>query len=138
MELIKVVVYGASGRVGQEVVSAVCREPETVLVGAVDLKAPADSLPLPDGSGSVPFSTDLEAILKSCLPDVVVDFSAGGATMPAVRLCADRGVNIVIGATGHTDADIEEMKELAGAKKIGIMVAPNFALGAILMMHLPR
>ena len=138
MELIKVVVYGASGRVGQEVVSAVCREPETVLVGAVDIKVPADSLPLPDGSGSVPFSTDLEAVLKSCLPDVVVDFTAGGATMPAVRLCAQQGVNIVIGATGHTADDVKEMENLAKTKHIGVMLAPNFALGAVLMMHLAR
>ena len=138
MELIKVVVYGASGRVGQEVVRAVCREPETVLVGAVDLKAPADSLSLTDGSGSVPFSTDLDSILESCRPDVVVDFTAGGATMPAVRFCAERGVNIVIGATGHTDDDIKEMENLAEAKHIGIVLAPNFALGAVLMMHLAR
>jgi 4-hydroxy-tetrahydrodipicolinate reductase len=138
MELIKVVVYGASGRVGQEVVKAVCGEPETVLVGAVDLKAAADSLSLPDGSGSVPFSASLDAVLKSCLPDVVVDFTANGATMPAVRICAGRGVNMVIGATGHTADDVKEMENLAKTKNIGIVLAPNFALGAVLMMHLAK
>ena len=138
MEQIKVVVYGASGRVGQEVVKAVCREPETTLVGAVDLKVSADMLSLPDGSGSVPFSTDLGSILESCRPDVVVDFSAGGATMPAVRICAKRGVNMVIGATGHSADDISEMENLTKTKNIGIVLAPNFALGAVLMMHLAK
>ena len=138
MTQIKVVVYGASGRVGQEVVRAVCREVETVLVGAVDLKTSADSLSLPDGSGSVPFSTDFDAVINSCRPDVVVDFTAAGATMPAVRVCAERGVNMVIGATGHSADDIKEMERLAEAKNIGIMLAPNFALGAVLMMHLSK
>ena len=48
MEPIRVVVYGASGRVGQEVVKAVCHEPETQLVGAVELQVSEDYLPLPD------------------------------------------------------------------------------------------
>lgn len=138
MEQIKVVVYGASGRVGQEVVKAVCQEAETTLVGAVDLKPSATTLSLPDGSGEVPFSTDLESVLETCCPDVVVDFSAGGATMPAVRLCAERGVNTVIGATGHSAGDISEMESLVKSKNIGIVVAPNFALGAVLMMHLAK
>ncbi len=138
MAQIKVVVYGASGRVGQEVVKAVCQEPETALVGAVDIKAPADKLSLPDGSGAVPFSTDLASILESCRPEVVVDFSSGGATMPAVRTCAGRGVHMVIGATGYSAGDITEMENVTKTKKIGIVLAPNFALGAVLMMHLVK
>ena len=138
MEQIKVVVYGASGRVGQEVVKAVCRDPETDLVGAVDLQASAGTLSLPDGSGNVPFSTDMDSILESCRPDVVVDFTAAGATMPAVRNCAERGVNMVIGATGHSADDINEMENLTKTKNIGIVLAPNFALGAVLMMHLAK
>jgi 4-hydroxy-tetrahydrodipicolinate reductase len=138
MEQIKVVVYGASGRVGQEVIKAVCTDPETKLVGAVDIKASTTTLSLPDGSGSVPFSTDLDSILESCRPDVIVDFTAAGATMPAVRICAERGVNMVIGATGHSAGDIKEMETLTKSKNIGIMLAPNFALGAVLMMHLAK
>ena len=85
MSPIKVVVHGALGRVGQEVVKAVGNDPATVLVGAVDIKAVVDKLTLPDGSGSVPFSDDLDSILQTCRPDVIVDFTAAGATMPAVR-----------------------------------------------------
>ena len=138
MEQIKVVVYGASGRVGQEVVKAVTNDPATVLVGAVDIKAVVDKLTRPDGSGSVPFSDDLDGILQTCRPDVIVDFTAAGATMPAVRTCAQRGVHMVIGATGHSADDIKEMEQLTNEKNIGIMLAPNFALGAVLMMHLAK
>ncbi|HUT68388.1 MAG TPA: 4-hydroxy-tetrahydrodipicolinate reductase [Dehalococcoidales bacterium] len=138
MERIKVVVYGASGRVGQEVVKAVCQEPEMQLVGAVDVKVSGEQMALPDGSGSVPFSADLAAVIESCQPDVIVDFSIAKASMPAVRMAAGRGVNMVIGTTGFTAADFDEMKKLAEANEIGIVAAPNFALGAVLMIHLAK
>jgi len=138
MEPVKVVVYGASGRVGQEVVKAVCHEPEMQMVGAVDLKVSEDYLTLPDGSGTVPFSANLDSILSSCQPDVVVDFTIAKATMPAVRTAAEHGVNMIIGTTGLTADDIGEIERLAVARKIGVVVAPNFALGAVLMIHLAR
>lgn len=138
MEPIKVVVYGASGRVGQEVVKAVCREPETQLVGAVELQVSVEQLTLPDGSGTVPFSDSLGSILSNCQPDVVVDFTIAKATMTAVRTAAEHGVNMVIGTTGLTADDIDEIERLAVARKIGVVVAPNFALGAVLMMHLAK
>lgn len=138
MEQIKVVVYGASGRVGQEVVKAVCREEEMQLVGAVDINVPAEQLTLPDGSGQVPFSADLAAIIDSCRPDVIVDFSIARASLPAVRTASQRGVNMVIGTTGFTADDLDEMKKLAETNEVGIVVAPNFALGAVLMMHLAK
>jgi 4-hydroxy-tetrahydrodipicolinate reductase len=138
MEKIKVVVHGASGRVGQEVVKAVCQEPEMEMVGAVDLKVSGDSLALPDGAGQVPFATDINAIITACKPDVVVDFTIAKASMPAVRITAGRGVNMVIGTTGFSAAELTEMEKLAGANKIGIVIAPNFALGAVLMIHLAK
>ena len=138
MKSIKVAVQGASGRVGQELVKALCQEPETQLVGAVELQAAEDYLTLPDGSGKVPFSADLEHILTTCRPDVLVDFSTAKATMPAVRIAAKQGVNLVIGTTGLTTEDLGEIEQLANTHKVGVVVAPNFALGAVLMAHLAR
>jgi 4-hydroxy-tetrahydrodipicolinate reductase len=137
MEKIKVVVHGAAGRVGQEVVKAVGQEPEMKLVGAVDIKAPVPELLLPDG-GKVRFSTDLKTMLAQAKPDVVVDFTIAKASMPAVRTTAEQGVNLVIGTTGFAADELAEMEKLAKAKKIGIIVAPNFALGAVVMMHLAK
>ncbi|MGD1118949.1 MAG: 4-hydroxy-tetrahydrodipicolinate reductase [Dehalococcoidales bacterium] len=135
--LVGVVVHGAAGRVGQEVVRAVCQDPATRLVGAVDIKVSGTALVLPDG-GTVPFSTDLQSILKSCQPDVMVDFTTAKASMPAVRIAARLGVNLVIGTTGFSAPELEEMQKLAEANEIGIIAAPNFALGAVLMMHLAK
>jgi 4-hydroxy-tetrahydrodipicolinate reductase len=108
------------------------------LVGAVDVKVSGDYLNLPDGSGTVPFSASLPDILNSCQPDVMVDFTIAKATMSAVRTAAEHGVNMVIGTTGLTADDIGEIEKLAIAHKVGMVVAPNFALGAVLMMHLAK
>ena len=138
MKPVRVVVQGALGRVGRELLDALCREQETQVVGAVELQVSEDYLPLPDGSGTVPFSSNLDYILTSCQPDVLVDFTTAQATMPAVRIATKQGVNLVIGTTGLTADDISEMERLATANKIGVVIAPNFALGAVLMMHLSR
>jgi len=123
---------------GQVVVNALCHEPEMQVVGAVELQVTQDYLPLPDGSGTVPFSTDLDYILTSYQPDVLVDFTVAQATMPAVRIATKHGVNLVIGTTGLTADEISEIDRLATAHKVGAVVAPNFALGAILMIHLAK
>ncbi|GAH70386.1 unnamed protein product, partial [marine sediment metagenome] len=138
MKPIRVVVQGALGRVGREVINALCQEPETEVVGAVELQVSEDCLPLPDGSGTVPFSSNLDHILTSCQPDVLVDFTTAKATMPAVRTATKQGVNLVIGTTGLTADELSEMERLSKAHQVGIVVAPNFAVGAVLMMHLAK
>ena len=138
MRPVRVVVQGALGRMGREVVNAICRQDGMQVVGAVDLKATGDNLPLPDGSGSVPISSDLERIIIDCQPDVLVDFTIAQATMPAVRIAVSKGVNLVIGSTGLTKAEINDIDRLSQANQVGAVVAPNFALGAVLMMHLAK
>jgi len=138
MKQIRVVVNGALGRMGREVVKAVCNEPETQVVGAVELEVAEDSLPLPDSSGTVPFSSNLDYILTSCQPDVLVDFTIAQVTMPAVRIATKRGVNLVIGTSGLTADELSEVDRLAKAHQVGAVVAPNFALGAVLMIHLAK
>ena len=75
MEPIRVVVHGALGKLGREVVNGLCLDPEAQLVGAVDLKATGGHLSLPDESGTVPISADLRDILSKCQADVLADFT---------------------------------------------------------------
>lgn len=138
MKPIRVVVQGALGKVGRVVINALCHESEIQVVGAVELHVSQDYLSLPDGSGSVPLSSNLESILTSCQPDVLVDFTIAQATMPAVRIATKQGVNLVIGTTGLTTDELSEIARLALAHKVGAVVAPNFALGAVLMIHLAK
>ncbi len=138
MKPIRVVLQGASGRMGREIVNAVCRESEIQLVGAVELQVSEDYLTLPDNSGTVPFSSNLNYILTSCQPDVLVDFTTQKAIMPAVRAATERGIHLVIGTTGLSDDEFSEIGQLAQTHQVGAIVAPNFALGAILMIHLAK
>ena len=138
MKPIRIVVHGALGRMGREIVNALCRESEMQLVGAVELQVSEDYLTLPDNSGTVPFSSNLGYILTSCQPNVLVDFTVRKATMPAVRTATEQGINLVIGTTGLTADELDEIDQLAQAHQVGVIVAPNFALGAVLMIHLAK
>jgi 4-hydroxy-tetrahydrodipicolinate reductase len=137
MTPIKVVIHGASGRVGQVLISTLYRGPEVKLVGAVDIKTTGDKLILGDGS-TIPFSTDLEQILGATKPEVVVDFSLAKAVMPMVRTATKQRVNLVTGTTGIGAEEISEMARLAEVNQVCIIMASNFALGAVLMMHFAR
>jgi len=138
MKPIRVVVQGALGRVGQVIINALSRESDIQVVGAVELQAVEDHLSLPGNASPVPISSDLEHILTSCRPDVLVDFTVAQATMPAVRIATKHGVHLVIGTTGLTNDELGEIGQLARDNKVGAVVAPNFALGAVLMMHLAK
>jgi 4-hydroxy-tetrahydrodipicolinate reductase len=135
---IRVVVHGALGRVGKEVVNAACKDPDLQLVGAVDAKADGDVLPLPVGSGTIPLSRDLGSILTQTKPEVIVDFSVAEVSMAMVRLAAKQKVNLVIGTTGLSAENLDEIGRLAKDSGVGAVVASNFALGAVLMIHLAK
>jgi 4-hydroxy-tetrahydrodipicolinate reductase len=112
---IKVGVLGARGRVGSEVCRAVEAADDTELVAAVDAGDPLD--PLADA-------------------DVVVDFTHPDVVMDNLRWCLDHGLHCVVGTTGFDDARLAHLREaLAGAPGVGVLVAPNFSIGAVLMMR---
>ena len=138
MPVINVVVHGAIGRMGTEVVAALCREPDMKPVGAVDKRPQGDALALSDGSGSIPISTSLEEVLSATSPQVVVDFTNAEASIAAAPVVATHGANLVIGTTGFNEDDLNELDRIAREHDLGIIVAPNFALGAVLLMHLAK
>jgi 4-hydroxy-tetrahydrodipicolinate reductase len=135
---IRVLVHGALGRVGKEVVNATCKDPDLRLVGAVDAKANGNSLPLPVGSGTIPLSKDMGSILTQTEPMVIVDFSTAEASMAMARVAVKQKVNLVIGSTGFSSENLKEIDRLARANRVGAVVASNFALGAVLMIHLAK
>ena len=137
MNPIKVVIHGASGRVGQILISNLYQSPQIKLVGAVDIKTAGDKITLGDGS-AIPFSANLEQVLSETRPEVMVDFTLAHATMPAVRTALKHGVNLVIGTTGLTAENIAEIERLANENRLGVILASNFALGAVLMMYFSK
>jgi 4-hydroxy-tetrahydrodipicolinate reductase len=134
MEPIRVVVHGILGKMGQQVLATLCGETDMEPVGGADAFASGDTIALPDGSGTVPLSSSLEDALDDA--QVVVDFSSAAGATAVMRAAATRNVNIVIGSTGIQPEAIEEAGILAEGHGVGIIIAPNFAVGAVLMIHL--
>ena len=135
MAPIKVVIHGATGRMGTETVNALCREDDLALVGATCGRERGGSLSLPSG-GEVPLSTNLEEILAGTRPDVVVDFSNAAVCRESVAVAAAHSCNMVVGVSGLVDEDLQRLDALASDSGIGIIVAPNFALGAVVLKKL--
>ncbi len=109
----RVAVSGAAGRMGATVVNAVESADDLTLAGKAD---PA-------------LKTPLAAVLEDA--DVVVDFSVPDTALANVKECLAAGVHVVVGTTGF---DLDAAKEAAEASSANCFVAPNFAIGAVLMM----
>jgi len=133
--MIRVGVFGAGGRMGSTVCSAVAADPELELVGAVDpYHADLDLQQLGvDGSGvQVARSA---AALKAAGAEVAVDFTVAEAARANLEWCADNGVHAVVGTTGFSDADLAHFESRFAASGANCVIAPNFAIGAVLMMR---
>jgi 4-hydroxy-tetrahydrodipicolinate reductase len=138
MEPIRVVINGALGRMGQEITRAVVREPGLKAVGAVEKEVTQKYLPLTETVELIPYSSDLDSLLKSCNADVVVDFTSAEVSMAAARIAIKQKVNMVIGTSGLSEENLAEIGQLSQANKVGVVVAPNFSLGAALLIHLSK
>ncbi len=132
---IKVMISG-SGKMGREVLRAVAAEPGLEPVAVVDLFATEERIPLPDGAGEVPFGTSPAALIARTRPDVIVDFTNADWTPKLAREALDAGVRLVVGTTGLSEAFVTELGSECSRRGIGAVLAPNFAIGAVLMQHM--
>lgn len=133
----KVVISG-TGKMGRQVLEAVCAEPDLEPVGVIDRVRGEEYLSLPDGSGLVPYGTEPAALFARTRPDVVVDFTNAEYTPHVVREALEAGARLVIGTSGLSEAFLHELGRECRQRKLGAVVAANFALGAVLMAHLAR
>lgn len=135
-EQIRVAVLGACGKMGSEVVKAVTEAPDTVVVGACDVAFAGSKLSEVTNvpGADVIIDSDFQEMLAKSKPQVIVDF-AKPFVMENVRLAMKQGAVPIIGTTGQTTEELDEMEELAKSTGVGVIVAPNFAIGAILMMR---
>ena len=120
MSGLRVGVLGAAGRMGSEVVRAVEAAADLQLVAALDAGDGLDALP---ASGA----------------QVVVDFTTPDAVAGNVVYCVDHGIHAVVGTTGITEAGLEGIREaLTRTPRVGVVIAPNFSVGAVLLMRFAR
>jgi len=134
--VIDVCVSGAAGRMGRAVVSAVRAQGDMRVAASVD----------PALGAAEGVYADLGSALAAAAPDVLVDFTRPEAVFANARAALAAGVHAVIGTTGLTPEQVEELRALAEAGTANAVIAPNFAVGAVLMMrfaaeasrHMPR
>lgn len=140
---IPVVIAGAAGKMGREVVKAVAQADDMTLLGAIDHRADVvgEDAGILAGVGplEVPLTNDLQGMLvlasQEKQPAVLVDFTHPDAVYDNVRSAIAYGVRPVVGTTGLSPAQLQDLAEFAEKASIGCVVAPNFAIGMILLQQ---
>ena len=123
--MIRVGVVGAAGRMGATVCAAVAADSALQLVAAIDTTGDATAQ-------GVPINRELKALADAQV-DVVVDFTVAAAARVTLPWLALHGVHAVVGTTGFSDADLATFKQQF--TRSNCLIAPNFAIGAVLMMR---
>ena len=125
---IRVIIAGFKGKMGQAACQMVLADPALDLVAVID---PSDKV---DSWQGVPVYNDKETLI-GISADVWVDFTTPAVAYENTRFALEHGFAPVVGTTGFTSQEIEELKELSRSKGLGGLIAPNFALGAVLLMQ---
>lgn len=136
-EKIRVAVTGANGRMGREVIKMVLEDDSLELVAAIVRSGTGTDAG--EFAGKKPCGViaiaDLEQALVDSKPDVLVDFAVPSVVYANTVTAIRHGVRPIVGATGFTPHQIEELDGLCREADIGGLIAPNFSIGAILMMQ---
>ncbi|OKO95112.1 4-hydroxy-tetrahydrodipicolinate reductase [Geobacillus proteiniphilus] len=137
---IRIVIAGPRGRMGREAVALVQQTDHFELAAVIDRRYDGQNLAEIDGFSGVnaPIYTDAARCFAEVKPDVLIDLTTPEAGKRHTELALRYGVRPVVGTTGFTPEDIERLTELAEENNIGAIIAPNFAVGAVLMMKFAR
>ncbi len=135
--MIKALVTGAMGRMGNRIIQRIQEEEGIQVAGALEMPGhPDQGKDVGELSGvdkiDVPLSTDLSSIIKEA--DVVIDFTLPQVSLKTLRASTDAGVPMVIGTTGFSDREIEVIRSCS--EKTPHLLAPNMSLGVNLLLKL--
>lgn len=134
--MIKIVVAGFRGKMGSTATQMVLSQADFELVAVVDPLAQAETLAdYPEYPGlDIPVFTDKEGVLP-LQPDVWIDFTVPEFSVVHTRFALENGIRPVIGTTGFDEETVAELATIAKEAGVGGLIAPNFAIGAVLMME---
>lgn len=137
--MVKVLVSGANGRMGREVVQAVSKDPECEIVATVDIKSTWEDIGEILGLGkSVRMESDLTVAIQTHNPQVMVDFTHPKAVVGNIMTALKHGVIPVVGTTGISDADQQLIQKYCEEHDATCFICPNFSIGAVLMMQFAK
>jgi 4-hydroxy-tetrahydrodipicolinate reductase len=136
MDKISVVVSG-TGFMGREVLAAIAREDDLEPVGVVEKFSTEGAVSLASG-GAIPLSSDPAELIARTRPRVIIDFTNAQWTPEVARAALANGASMVIGTTGLSESFISEFAAGCKERQLGAFIAPNFAIGAVVMIHLAK
>lgn len=135
-DMIKIIVAGFKGKMGSTATKMVLDTPEFELVGVLDPHADESNLnELSEYTEDIPVFHRKEDVLAETPVDVWIDFTIPEVAYENTRFALENSIRPVVGTTGLDEEDVKELQRLADQKRIGGLIAPNFAIGAILMMQ---
>lgn len=140
---IPVVVNGAAGKMGLEVIKAVAQADDMVLLGAIDRNPHLQGQDIGELAGcgalEIPVLDDLQATLAMASQEkqqaVMVDFTHPDGVYENVRSAIAYGVKPVVGTTGLSAAQMQQLAEFADKASVGCLIIPNFSIGVVLMQQ---
>lgn len=136
-ERIRVLVTGCAGRMGQAVVKTVMAQADMELAGAVDSHEFAGrdvGVLAGAGESGILVDSDINSALQKFSPHVMVDFTRGWVSPGYILPCLDEKCACVVGTTGISEDDMERIREKQKKTGVPVFIAPNFSIGAVLMM----
>lgn len=138
---IRVAIAGARGKMGSEAVKTVMKKDGMELVAALDYKHVGESLAQLEmfpPNVDVPIFTNLSILIRETSPDVLIDLTNPHSVYEHTKEAMLHNVRPVVGTTGFTNEQLEELTQIAEENNVGCIIAPNFAIGAVLMMKFAK
>ncbi|MBD2386772.1 4-hydroxy-tetrahydrodipicolinate reductase [Cylindrospermum sp. FACHB-282] len=144
--LIPVIVNGAAGKMGREVIKAVAQAPDMTLLGAIDTTPEHQGKDAGELAGlseplEVPITNQLEPMLgyvageRQMAPGVIVDFTHPDAVYDNIRSAIAYGIRPVVGTTGLSPEQIQQLAAFADKASTGCLIIPNFSIGMVLLQQ---
>ncbi len=132
----RICMIGCLGKMGQVISRSLLSSQEFQLAAGVDVARTGDDLGqvLNAGHLGIPISNNLQTILAEAKIDIAIDFTTPQAVVGNVAQCLQESVPVLVGTTGISPEDTEKLAHLAEKTDTAVLIVPNFALGAILMM----
>jgi 4-hydroxy-tetrahydrodipicolinate reductase len=139
-KIIRIIVAGPRGKMGSETIRLIAETTHFKLVAAVDSKNDGKRVADLEGLPAIeaPVFDDFERCLAEVDADVLIDFTKPEVGKAHTELALKNGVRPVVGTSGFSEQSVDELSQLAEKTGTGAIIAPNFAVGAVLMMKFSR
>ncbi len=135
----KIAMFGICGNMGAAISRELVKENDLELVAGFDVKNIGEDIgEFLSGSKSGCRIYDSYPEIIKMAPDIIIDFTVAGSAKKTISWAIENNINIIVGTTGFSKEDLKQIEERAGNSKSKVLIAPNFSIGAVLMIKISR